>query len=105
MNDLYLSDAATPVAGSGITLTDAATGGDETQTVASGATYAFTCGPTANSTFVFSITGTILTAANIEWVCTPGNTILLRIPMGVTTLHYESLVNGGVGYLRRIAMP
>ena len=105
MNDLFLSDAAQPVLDSGVTLTDAATGGDETQAgLVPGATYAFTCGPAANSTFIFGV-ATILTASNILWAATPNETIIIRIPAGVTTLHYESLANGGIGYLRRLAMP
>lgn len=104
MNDLYVSDAAVPVAGSGVTLTDAATGGDETTTVTPGATYALTTNDTAVNTFVLGI-ATILTAANILWVCPPASTIIIRVPDDAATLHYESLVNGGVAYLRRLAMP
>ena len=104
MNDIYLSDAATPVAGSGQTLTDAATGGDHTVDVVAGATYALTPHDTAVSTFVLGL-ATILTEANILWVCPPSHTIIIRVPDGYTTLHYESLVNGGVAYLRRLAMP
>ena len=104
MHDLYLGDAATVVAGSGATLTDAATGGDETTTVVPGATYALTTNDTAVNTFVLGV-ATILTAANILWVCPPASTVLIRVPDNVTTLHYESLVNGGVAFLRRLQMP
>ena len=114
MNEVYVSDnqgrrvppdvlAANPVAASGQTLTDAATGGDHTATVVGRATYAFTCNPAvANGNCIFSITGSILTAANIEWVCCVGETIIIQVPQAVTTLHWESLANGGGGWLRRI---
>jgi hypothetical protein len=104
MNDLILSDAAVPVAGSGQTLTDAGTGGDHEATVVPGATYALTTNDTAVNTFVLGV-ATILTAANILWVVPPASTGIIRVPDDVTTLHYESLVNGGVAYLRRLAMP
>jgi len=104
MNDINLSDAAVPVAGSGQTLTDAATGGDHAVTVVPGATYALTTNDTAANTFLLGV-ATILTAANILWVCPPSHTIIIRVPSDVTALHYESLVNGGVAYLRRLAMP
>ena len=104
MNDLYLGDAAVVVPGSGATLTDAATGGDHTQAVEPGATYAFTCGIVANSTFVFGIAD-ITSAGNVLWAAPPQTTCLIRVPAGVTVLHYESLANGGIGYLRRLAMP
>lgn len=105
MNDLYLGDAATPVAGSGVTLTDAATGGDHSQTVVPGATYAVTVSPAvAGGHFHFGL-ASILTAANILWACCTGETILIRIPDNVTALHYQSLANGGTAWLRRLAMP
>jgi hypothetical protein len=99
---------ANPEAASGATLTDAATGGDETVTVDAGGLYAFTNRPAAvsggtatDNTFVFGL-ATVLTAANVVWVCTPGKTILIQVPDDVTTLHYESLVNGGSGFLRKL---
>lgn len=104
MKDITLGDAAEVIPGSGITLTDAATGADHTQAVIAGATYAFTCGPLASSTFTLGI-AEILTAANILWVCPPSETIIIRIPDGQATLHYQSLANGGTGYLRRLVLP
>jgi len=119
MSEVYLSDndgrrvpphpnASNPVAASGVTLTDAATGGDETQTVVGGATYAFTCRPApvaggnaTDITFEFGILA-ITTAANIIWVCPPGETIIIQMPQNETTLHYQSLANGGSGFLRRL---
>lgn len=100
---------AAPVAASGATLTDAATGADHTQAVVGGATYAFTCRPApyasgtmTDTTFIFGIL-TVATAANIEWVCTPAQTVILQIPNTVSSLHYMSLGSGGSGFLRRLA--
>lgn len=100
--------ASNPELATGQTLTDAATGGDETATVEQGHLYAFTCRPApvasgnaTDITFVFGLAA-ITTAANIVWVCTPGNTILIQIPQGYTTLHYMSLANSGSGYLRKL---
>jgi len=94
---------AMPVAGSGVTLTDAATGGDHTETVVNGGLYAFTCrdNKTTDTTFVFGIADATA-AANVLWVCVPGETILIRIPDGNVALHYQSVANGGTGYLRRL---
>jgi hypothetical protein len=104
MNDLYLGDAATVVASSGVTLTDAATGGDHTQTVVPGATYAVTASPAVDGGHFHFGVATILTAANILWVCCTGETVLIRIPDDVTSLHYQSLANGGTAWLRRLEM-
>jgi len=101
-------NASNPKAATGQTLTDAATGGDETATVTPGALYAFTArpGPVAggtltDTTFVFGL-ATILTAKNVIWICAPGETILIQVPAGYTSLHYESLGSGGSGYLREL---
>ena len=97
-----------PTAATGVTLTDSSTGGDHTQGVLAGGTYIFTNSPATlssgtatNNTFLFGI-DTVATAANILWVCVPGETILIQIPDDCILLHYESLVNGGSGYLRRL---
>lgn len=92
-----------PVAASGVTLTDAATGADHTQTVVGGATYAFTCNVdgTNDDTFHFGVAD-ITAAANILWVCPPAQTIVIQVPADVTSLHYQSLANGGSGWLRRL---
>ena len=111
--EVYLSDnngnrvppgvmAADPIAASGILLTDAAIGADHTQTVVSGATYV--------ATFVSAVTGLamyfgiadVTTDANVIWICTPYESIVIKIPEGTTTLHYEGAVNGATVRLRRI---
>jgi hypothetical protein len=102
--DLVMSDAAVVVDGSGVTLTDASTGGDHTQTVVPGATYALSAKNVTDNTFHVGL-GTITTAANILWVAAPGQTILIRVPDTADHVHYQSLVNGGIAYLRRLAVP
>lgn len=106
MNDVYMGDAAVVLPGSGITLTDASTGANHTQAVVPGATYAITVSPAVvNGNFHFSVTGTILTAANIEFVACVGDTIVIRIPDNVAVLNYQSLANGGTAWMRRLQMP
>jgi hypothetical protein len=102
--------ACAPLAGSGQTLLDAASGADHELTgLVGGATYAATVvpgamadGALADSTFLFGLL-TTATAANIGWVCTPGSTVVIQMPIGSTSLHYQSLASGGTAYLRRLA--
>ena len=100
MGEMYLSDnsgnrvgpgmiAGNPVAASGITLTAAGAGDDYTQTVVSGKTYLVTI-PIDDGTWLFSITGATSTAANREWIGVEGVPFTITIPLGVTTLYYES---------------
>ncbi len=108
-NEIYLSDnaghrvppadAPDPVAASGQTLTNGTALAADSTTVVAGATYAFTSMILGG--FIFGIAATT-TAANIIWACPIFNTIIITIPKGVTTLHYATNVNNGVGYLRRL---
>lgn len=100
---------ATPVAGSGATLTNASADTNTTVTVEAGATYVFTALEVVTATtlarhgaFLFSITGTVATAANIEWACPGGTSIMIKIPEGVTVLNYATDVDDGTGYLRKV---
>lgn len=93
-------EAPDPVAASGQTLTDAAIGGDHNVTVIAGEVYAFTANLTGS--FFFGVAA-ITTAANIIWACGLYNTIVMKIPIGITTLHYAGSVNGATGYLRKLA--
>ncbi len=107
--ETYLSDnaghrvppagAPDPVAASGQTLTNGAALAADSATVVAGATYAFTSMILGG--FIFGIAVTT-TAANILWACPIYKTIIIVIPAGVTTLHYATNVNDGVGYLRRL---
>jgi hypothetical protein len=101
-NRSVMPNMATPVAGSGLKLTNASADTDGTQTVVAGATYVFTS--LATGGFYFSITGVVTTAANVEWVCPIYQSIIIKIPEGVTSLHFATTVNSGVGYLRRLSI-
>ena len=111
MSDTYISTAGghrasigaincDPVAASGLALTAAGAGTDYEQTVVAGARYAVTV-PIDDGTYLFSITGVTSTAANREWICTEGNTIIIKIPQGKTTLYFESDTIG-VAHMRRL---
>lgn len=88
-----------PVAASGQTLTDAAIGGDHSCTVVAGESYAFTAALTGS--FFFGVAD-ITTAANIIWACGLYDTIVMKIPQGITVLHYAGSANGATGYLRKL---
>lgn len=95
--DPHISD---PVAASGLTLAGSGTAGtDVTQTVTTGARYAITA---IGAAFLFSITGVTSTAANIEWVCASGATIIIKIPEGKTTLYFEADTNTKYAYARKL---
>jgi hypothetical protein len=109
-NDTYISDnqgnrvavpgTANPIAASGQTLTDAATGADHTATVVAGAKYALTCD--ATGTMLLGILDST-TAANVIWAVPPSGDAIISIPLGVTTLHYNGTVNATTVYLRRLS--
>ena len=87
-----------PVLASGITIAMATAGSDYTGTVAEG-TYAVT----VNGGFcLFSLTGVTSTAANREWAVADGDTFILHVPYGYTTLYCESDTNTTNAYLRRM---
>lgn len=109
--DTYISDNAgnraspgavncDPVLASGLELAAAVAGNDYTQAVTAGARYAITV-PTDDGTYLFSVTGVTSTAANREWICTEGNTIIIKIPRGYTTLYFES-DTAGVAHMRKL---
>ena len=90
-----------PVAVSGVTLTDATIGGEHTTTVVGGARYSFTC--IEKTGMVFGIAACHASAPNILWVCPVNKTIIIAIPIGITSLYYNGLENAVVGYLRKLA--
>jgi hypothetical protein len=94
------ADAPDPIAASGQTLTNGTALANGTATVVAGATYAFTSMILGG--FIFGIAATT-TPANIIWACPIYGTIIITIPNGVTTLHYATNVNSGVGYLRKLS--
>ena len=113
MQDTYLSDnsgnrvppgvvAVNPIAASGLLLTDGTIGADHTQAVVAGALYAVTfVSAVAGLAMYFGIAD-VTTDANVIWVCTPAETIVIQIPIGITLLHYEGAVNGATVRLRRL---
>lgn len=109
MSEAYLSDnsgnrvppdanLANPVAGTGVQL-DAGKDVPGTKPVVGGQMYIVsTCGNRAGR-WLFSITGVCTTIGNVEWVCAQGEKIIIKIPMGVTMLHYLQKDQAGFGYL------
>lgn len=87
-----------PVLASGITITLTTAGDDYTAAVAEG-TYAVTVD---GGFCLFSLTGVTSTAANREWACGDGQTILIHVPYGYTTLYAECDTSTSFAYLRRM---
>lgn len=90
-----------PVAASGITIAMATAGNDYTGTVVAGESYAVTVD---GGFCLFSITGVTSTAANREWCAADGDTIIIKIPVGKTTLYCESDTNTTNAYLRKLTL-
>jgi hypothetical protein len=90
-------DAAPVISQTAQTLTDAVTGGDHTMTLEAGHAYVVVC----TQASVFGLAD-ITTADNVRWVCPAGGASVIRMPIGYTTLHLQSLVNGGIIYLVEI---
>lgn len=89
---------ANPVANSGVQL-DAGKDVAGTKTVVGGQSYIVsTCG-SRTGRWLFSITGALATVAYVEWVCAQGEKIIIKIPLGVTTLYYLQKDQNGFGYL------
>ncbi len=51
---------------------------------------------------VFGI-ATTATAANCIWAAPAGKTIVIRVPIGYTTLHYQTPSDSRVFYIRKLA--
>ena len=90
---------ANPVAASGQTKATGTAGDDLTFTVVAGASYVITC---AGATGLFSITGVTSTAANIEWICPADSQLVIRIPVGKTTLYFEADTGTKKIYMARL---
>jgi hypothetical protein len=82
-------------------LTDTTTGGDHTATVEGGKTYKIMTNAVAG--WVFGIAA-ITSAANILWFCPPSSTVVITVPQGYTSLHYEALVNSATCYMVEMAV-
>ncbi len=112
--EVYISDnagnktapgaiAADPVVASGIILTDGTIGADHTQAVVAGASYAVTLVSAASTLAMYFGVAAVTTDANVIWVCVPYETIVIKIPLGITSLHYEGAANGASVRLRKLA--
>ena len=94
------ADAPDPVQATGQQLTNGTKDTDTEVTVVAGATYALTALLTGG--FYLGILD-VTTVANVAWCCPIYRTIIIVIPSGVTTLHYATDTNSGIGYLRRLS--
>ena len=77
-------------------LTQGTAGTNTEATVVAGKRYRFTSYLTGG--FWFGL-ATLALVKNVRWVCPIYQTIEIQIPRGVTTLHYTTDVNSGVGFL------
>ena len=114
MSEVYLSDnygnrvppgvvSADPVLASGQTLTDATIGADAEATVVAGASYAVTAvGIAATIGMKLGLADVFASAANVIWVATLYETIVIKIPAGYTVLHYEGIADAASVMLRRL---
>jgi hypothetical protein len=111
MAEIFLSDnsgnrvppgcvAADPIAASGVKLYDATIGADIELTVVAGASYVITC--TLLGGFKLGIADVYASDANVLWVATLYESVIIKIPVGITTLHYEGTASGATGYMRKL---
>lgn len=96
-----LPHCAHPVLASGQTLTTTTANANNTCTVVCGRTYAITA---TIGTFFFSVTGTIATAANREWICSQCGRIVVHVPQksageATRTLNYGCDTANATAYL------
>ncbi len=92
------SGVVDPVAASGVKVIII---GTNTLTVEAGAKYAIYTDVLSTDGAFFSITGVTTVAANIEWVCAPTKTIVIKIPAGFTTLYLGTLI-AAIVYIRKL---
>ncbi len=91
-----------PVLASGIKITDVtADGGDHTETVEAGETYKVMTDGTTDGAFLFGI-ATTATAANVLWFMPESSVLVIKIPSGITSLHYQALAGGASAYLVKL---
>lgn len=88
------------VLASGITLAMATAGDDYTATVEE-KSYVVTVD---GGLCLFSLTGVTSTAANREYVAADGDTIIIHVPYGSTTLYAESDTNTTNVYIRELVV-
>lgn len=113
--EIYLSDnyghrvsdpnTAHPVLASGLTKTLTTAGTNYTLTVEQGQTYKIisTLSSAVQHDVVFAgVTGTVATDANKEWMFPVGQSGIIHIPLGYTTLNLTATVNGVKVYLAKL---
>jgi len=93
-------NASDPISASGQTLTNAAKDTNTGVTVVAGALYALTAQEVGG--FYLGTADVITYPAYIMWACPVGQTIIIRIPIGITSLKYACDTNDAIGYLRRL---
>lgn len=91
----------TPVLASGITLTDAAVGGNHTQALTAGKMYIAMADSTAGGQWLMGIADST-TAANVIWLIPQGGILCFHMPIGYATLHYNALANGAKLYIAEV---
>jgi hypothetical protein len=91
---------AKPVAASGAVLATTTLGENNTVTVVGGKRYLIV----SNGVGVmwFSITGTIATPANCEWILPKNGRIGIEVPAGVTTLNFGGDTTNATAYMSTV---
>ena len=92
-------DISDPVLGTGQSVVAGSKDTDATITVEAGKSYAIT---SLIGSHIFGI-ATTATATNIVWAVGAGRTIVIRIPFGYTSLHYQTPDNSRKFILRELA--
>ena len=92
-------DISDPVLGTGQSVVAGSKNTDATITVEAGKSYAIT---SLIGSHIFGI-ATTATATNIVWAVGAGHTIVIRIPFGYTSLHYQTPDNNRKFILRELA--
>lgn len=111
MAEIYLSDNSgnrvpphpglvNPVAASGQTVATGTAGDDKTFTVVAGESYTIMG---VDTDVLLGITGVTSTPANIEWLAPRNKAIVIKIPVGKTTLYFEGTVGSKNVYLAKMA--
>ena len=93
---------AAPVPASGQIKATGTAGDDLTLTVVAGASYTVSGLGTA---ILLGITGVTSTAANVEWICPLDSTIVIKIPLGKTTLYFEGTVGAKNIHITELQVP
>jgi len=81
-------DISDPIAGTGQNVSAAAVNTDYSNVVVEGGKrYAITC---IKGAHIFGIADGVADATACIWACGSGHTIVIRIPFGITALHYQT---------------